>query len=1248
MNVSVNLSKNARQIQSEVQNEAVYKKPSFLSRIFELSVSSLLRKCRKSAITVDDLPSLEDDDYLANFMKGYKWKKRVTVSLIMKFWKSFVVAFVFRLAAIFADYASILLLKYLIDAAEVSAPLFTFFVISVLILFFMQLKSILFGAHTYFVGEDSALMCAVLNNLIIKKALNLTAGENEWTNARIAKLVTTHSEAIANSLLFVHHSWATIVELTIALLWIWETLSHRTIITVLVVAIVYLVLNILDSFIYKRYLKRQMDLRDRRVEHGKEFLNSIETIKVFAWEDEFKKKLQVFRKDELDSFRNTSWINGIMHSLNITSPFIVMFVSFAVYGLSFEIEALRFEDAFVLIAVFNYMSRPLYTVMPSIDFLNKAFHSATRINQFLLARQSPNQYAKRAPTQATEADYDVKLESASFSWHGSSVDLKDISLEVKKGEFHSIVGFPLCGKSSLLCAIIGELTLTKGKRWVSSNISFAPSNPFIFTQTVKANILFGNQFDKAKYDAVINVCDLRKDIFNFPRCDATIIGENGYVITDTQKAQISIARCLYEDADIYALDKAFAPMDRITAKKIFDKLFGPKGYLKEKTVIFATNNIRFTKTSTMIHVMNDGKIENSGTFEELVEESEILKNLLEQSEVDERLDEKNLNEKPRRKTVMFDVEKMSLKKKKPAKVQEEATVIKKRNTYLYYFRCCSIPLFILYFVFLIVRFVLHAFTFFWLSFWLDPSWKKVECPDCPQYVFLQMLSFFAVAAVVSNALAYMFSILTNVEASRRIYKNIVDAMFSAPMHFFTTANVQEIERLFTSDLDIVDTHFPMYLRSFLDTSLHILMVFAIVSINLPFFLIFVVGFVVFFFAILKFYFPTSHKIIHLETQNRATFLCSVTQNFDSRMMVRVFGKAKAATSEIESHADVLTRCRFAHLSAFRWLSLRLELVSNLVIFSCFIVASLTRYFDLVANAHFALSVAVILSLTELVSTCLRVICTLESYAPNIQKICHSKNFPKENLNNILAVRDSWPDDGGIEIENLNVFVNKGKHILKDISISVGGQEKLGVIGKPGSGKTQLALSLIAMTSADDESRVFIDGVSVYDIPTKILRSRVTVIPQKAKIFNDTLRNNLDPCEQFADSDIWLAIESCQMKEFVKNLSHGINQLISPDLISEDQKEQINVCRALLKGGQIFVIDQSTQFMKEPTKELVEEAIRESLKQSTTITIGDNFEDVEHCDKVVVIENGVVVNIDTPENLISKYGTLQEYLLVRPV
>uniref|UniRef100_A0A1I7T1B3 ABC transmembrane type-1 domain-containing protein n=1 Tax=Caenorhabditis tropicalis TaxID=1561998 RepID=A0A1I7T1B3_9PELO len=1008
------------------------------------------------------------------------------------------------MCAIFADYASILLLKYLIDSAEISATLFNFFVIALLILFFMQLKSLLqgknsfeiqyislqskTGVHTYLVGEDSALMVTVLNNIIVKKAIHLTSENNEWSKSKITKLLTTHSEAVSNALIYVHHSCSALIELTIAIFWIWETLGTRTIIVVLIVAFVYAILNIIDSYVYKKSLRVQLRCRDQRVEFEKTVLNSMETIKMFSWEPHFVKKLKSMRGTELSVFRKTLSINSFMHSLNVTSPFVITFVSFAVYGWQYEISDLRFEDAFVLIAIFNYMRRPLHLIIPSLEMVNK-----------------------------------------------------------------------------------------------------------------------------------------------------------GFILTTTQKAQVSLARCLYEDADIYALDKAFAPMDRATSKKVFERVLGENGYLREKTVILATNNIELIKKFSTVHVLKNGKIETSGNYDQILEASEIMNELLNQSQIDKIIEEKYFDEKPPRKTVMFD-DKVLKKRKKKQSMEDTSPNIENRSVYPFYFRSGSFVFTGLYIALLICRFVFQALAFFWLSFWLDPVWKKVQCDNCPQYIFMQTMSFFAMSAIASTMLSYMFFVLTNVETSRKLYHHITTAIFAVPMVFLSQNNKESLMQMLTSDLDIVDTQFPLFFKFSFESSLHILMIFAIVCVNVPVFSIFVVAFFIFLVGLLKYFLPALHKISNLEEQKRDLYLCGSTEDFEARLLVRTFGKTRQTLAKTSVNADVLTRCRVAKSSTLRWLSLRTEFVSNLMICMCFIIASICLKVDYIGNAQFALSVATVLCISELVSTFIRTTCALESITPHVQRISNVREYPKEPMIDKCTIRDSWPDDGKINIQNLNVFANKYKHVIKDVSLVVEEREKLGIIGKAGSGKSQLAMTLIMMSSADNESHIIVDELDIFEMSVKTLRSRITVIPQNAKIFCDTLRSNIDPCCQFADSDIWLAIEACQLREYVKSLPDGLHQMVSSQSLNNEQKSQLNVCRALLKGGQIFVIDQATKLMNEPTKSLVNETLRQSLKQSTTIWIGEDFSDVDHCDRIVVMENGSILTTDTPHNLISKFGSLQKCLL----
>lgn len=132
--------------------------------------------------------------------------------------------------------------------------------------------------------------------------------------------------------------------------------------------------------------------------------------------------------------------------------------------------------------------------------------------------------------------------------------LEDLNLEIKKGKLYAVIGMVGSGKSSFLSAILGEITLTEGQIKLNGNISYASQEAWVFGSSVRQNILFGQPYERHRYQKVIKACALLRDFKQFPQGDLTIVGERGSSLSGGQKARINLARALYRQSDIYLLD----------------------------------------------------------------------------------------------------------------------------------------------------------------------------------------------------------------------------------------------------------------------------------------------------------------------------------------------------------------------------------------------------------------------------------------------------------------------------------------------------------------------------------------------------------------------------------------------------------------------------------------------------------------------------------------------------------------------
>jgi len=174
--------------------------------------------------------------------------------------------------------------------------------------------------------------------------------------------------------------------------------------------------------------------------------------------------------------------------------------------------------------------------------------------------------------------------------------LKDILFRARKGELTAIVGDVGSGKSSLLAALLGQMQLVNGDSKVCGSISYTPQEAWLLNMTLRENILFGSEYEEAKYREVIKVCALNRDLSLMPDGDRTEIGERGINLSGGQRQRISLARCVYKLADVVLLDDPLSAVDQKVGKHIFNQCI--KKFLNDKTVLFVTHQLQvcsFTK-----------------------------------------------------------------------------------------------------------------------------------------------------------------------------------------------------------------------------------------------------------------------------------------------------------------------------------------------------------------------------------------------------------------------------------------------------------------------------------------------------------------------------------------------------------------------------------------------------------------------------------------------------------------------------
>ena len=230
--------------------------------------------------------------------------------------------------------------------------------------------------------------------------------------------------------------------------------------------------------------------------------------------------------------------------------------------------------------------------------------------------------------------------------------------------------------------------------------------------------------------------------------------------------------------------------------------------------------------------------------------------------------------------------------------------------------------------------------------------------------------------------------------------------------------------------------------------------------------------------------------------------------------------------------------------------------------------------------------------------------------------------------------ESWPEHGRVQVNNLGlVYYEGGPEILKDVSFAVESHEKIGIVGRTGAGKSSLVSALFRMP--EPTGHVVIDDVVIGDINIRRSRRAMSVITQNPILFNGSLRMNLDPFEEYEDKELWDALEEASLESMVEKLPQQLSEDIKEcgANFSVGERQLLCLARALLKKDKIIVMDEATANVDYKTDQLIQETIRTKFKHCTVMTIAHRLNTIIDYDRVLVLENGRVVEYDKPDVLL---------------
>ncbi|CAG8606010.1 17882_t:CDS:10 [Rhizophagus irregularis] len=489
----------------------------------------------------------------------------------------------------------------------------------------------------------------------------------------------------------------------------------------------------------------------------------------------------------------------------------------------------------------------------------------------------------------------------------------------------------------------------------------------------------------------------------------------------------------------------------------------------------------------------------------------------------------------------------------------------------------------------------------------------------------------------------------SLRASRILHENLLNRVIRAPLRFFDTTPVGRILNRFGRDFEDIDSTLTRTAGSFFHNVIMMIGTILVITAVTKEFIIASLVFSVAYVFLGRIYAKCSRDMKRLDSVTKSPIYSHFGETIIGISTIRAYGATKRFMEEMLLRIDSNNRPFFMKCTLNRWLSVRFNILGSLLTFiaGVFILWNLDRIDAGLAG----LSMSFAMVFSKQIMWSVRNYAEFEMGLNSIERVCEFLEINQEAAA-IIEPRPpaSWPHNGNIKVENLLIrYSQELEPVLHHISFEIFGQEKVGIVGRTGSGKSTISLSLFRFIEPSD-GKIFIDGIDTSTIGIEDLRSRLTIIPQDPILFSGTIRSNLDVFSQYEEYELYDSLRrvhllpSSENEQSSTTLSDDDNVNVFKDLdtpineggknISQGQRQLLCLARALLKRSKIILMDEATASIDFAMDDKIQKMIRREFVDCTIICIAHRLRTVIDYDRILVLDQGNVIEFDSPYNLIS--------------
>ncbi|XP_041974693.1 ATP-binding cassette sub-family C member 4-like [Aricia agestis] len=1136
------------------------------------------------------------------------------------------------------------------------------------------------------------------SSLMFRKIMRMNNGSlGETTAGKVVNILSNDLQRFDLAFLFLHYVWIIPIQVMAVCYLGYQQAGVAALMGfIALVIIAFPIQGVLGRFIGNVRL-RVAGKTDSRIKIMSEVINGIQVIKMYAWEIPFQKIVGEKRRDELKEIKLATILRTIFLGFMIFAERAALFVTIltyillgnvltanVIYPLQQFMDAAQINITLILPLVISFTSELIVSLQRLQEFLDfedrpDLIQSPNHIYNNLEGSLKKKKHNSVLPISYQEKkdvylgneimglrsnmrfrrslsvsnDLAVELRDVSSSWTGDAnfLALRNVSVRLRRGKLCAIIGSVGSGKSSILQLLLKELPAASGTVSVFGSISYASQDAWLFPSTVRENILFGLPYEPEKYKQVCKACALEKDFKQFPYSDQTLVGERGVSLSGGQRARINLARAVYREADIYLLDDPLSAVDANVGRQLFEGCIN--GYLRGRTRILVTHQIHFLKAADFIVVLNEGRIENMGTFDELAASGKDFSLML-----------SALHEGKDKETDSVGAEKTDEKKKRSVSVSEDEDVrvfeaqemaAEERESgnlrwavIASYFTSGGSICYISYVVGLVLLAAGSAAAAdYWVSYWsnqmaiyeevmvgkeLDPGLDvQVGALTTGQYLIVNGV-IVLLCIILTHIRVFPFATLC-VRASETLHNSMFSTMLKGVMRFFDTSSSGRILNRFTKDMGALDEILPRTLLDVVQIYGNLIFIIVLNAIALYWTMIPSIMLLTFFILFVKIYLKTAQGIKRLEGVTKSPVFGMVTSSLSGIATIRSAGAQKRLIKEFDRHQDLHTAAWNGVLGAGSTFGFYLDTMCLVYLTAVIFVFLYVDFGGAIAVGSVGLAVTQSNALTMMLQHGARMLVEFIAQLTSVERILeYTRIEGEQNLfEGKLPIEPSWPSLGAVSFKNVNLkYAPDGSNVLKNLNIHFESGCKVGIVGRTGAGKSSLISALFRFAYV--EGNITIDGVDTSLIAKQTLRSKISIIPQEPVLFSATIRYNLDPFNIYTDEELWRALEQVDMKSVVPSLDFKVTE--GGSNFSVGQRQLMCLARAVLRSNKLLIMDEATANVDPQTDLFIQKTIRHQFASCTVLTIAHRLNTIMDSDKVLVMSSGEVVEFDHPYILLS--------------